>query len=113
MRTKFSPPVPQLINRPPHDDDWQLFWVTKHGIRMTGMPSWDGTITDEENWKIIAFIKNSKSLPPDVQAAWQKMATDEAEDHDHAAGDADHDRTAGEHGDHELHMHPPKLPAKK
>ena len=37
---KFSPPAPQLINKIPHDDDAWLFWVTKHGVRMTGMPSW-------------------------------------------------------------------------
>ena len=41
MRDKFNPPVPQLINRIPHDDDAWLFWVTKHGVRMTGMPAWD------------------------------------------------------------------------
>ena len=41
MRDKFNPPAPQLINRIPHDDDAWLFWVTKHGVRMTGMPAWD------------------------------------------------------------------------
>ena len=42
MRDKFNPPVPQLLNKIPHDPDSWLFWVTKHGVRMTGMPSWDG-----------------------------------------------------------------------
>src|SRR2546423_1404859 len=32
MRDKFSPPVPQLIDKIPHDDDAWLFWVTKHGV---------------------------------------------------------------------------------
>ena len=67
MRDKFNPPAPQLINRIPHDDDAWLFWVTKHGVRMTGMPTWDGVMSDEEMWKIIAFIKHSDKLPPDVQ----------------------------------------------
>jgi mono/diheme cytochrome c family protein len=74
MRDKFNPPVPQLVNRIPHDDDAWLFWVTKHGVRMTGMPSWDGVMSDEEMWKIVAFIKHSDKLPPETQAAWQKLA---------------------------------------
>jgi mono/diheme cytochrome c family protein len=74
MRDKFNPPAPQLINRIPHDEDSWLFWVTKHGVRMTGMPTWDGVLSDDEMWKIIAFIKHSNKLPPDVEAAWHKAA---------------------------------------
>jgi thiosulfate dehydrogenase len=75
MRAKFSPPVPQIINRIPHDEDGHLWWVTKHGIRMTGMPSWDGILTDDEMWKTILFVKHSNALPPDVQMAWEEIAT--------------------------------------
>jgi len=74
MRDRLNPPAPQLVNRIPHDDDAWLFWVTKHGVRMTGMPSWDGVLTDEEMWKIVAFVKHSDRLPPDAQAAWQRSA---------------------------------------
>jgi mono/diheme cytochrome c family protein len=74
MRSKFSPPVPQIINRIPHDDDAHLWWVTKHGIRMTGMPAWDGVLTDDDMWKVIAFVKHSNSLSPQVQEAWHMMA---------------------------------------
>lgn len=74
LRDKFNPPAPQLINRIPHDEESWLFWVTKHGVRMTGMPSWDGVLTDEEMWKVISFIKQSDKLPPDVDAAWHKAA---------------------------------------
>ncbi len=75
MRTKFSPPVPQIINHIPDDEDAHLWWVTKHGIRMTGMPSWGGILTDDQLWKVILFVKNSNKLPPDVQMAWQEIAT--------------------------------------
>jgi mono/diheme cytochrome c family protein len=76
MQHKFNPPAPQLINRIPHDPDNWLFWVTKHGVRMTGMPTWDGILSDEDIWKIVAFIKHSNALPPEVAAAWQKMAAE-------------------------------------
>ncbi len=86
MQQKLSPPPPQLINRIPHDDDAWLFWVTKHGVRMTGMPSWDGVMSDDEIWKVVAFIKHSDKLPPDVQAYWQKMAATPGEIEEHTAG---------------------------
>ena len=92
MRDKFSPPVPQLIDRIPHDDDPWLFWVTKHGVRMTGMPAWDRILSDDEMWKVIAFVKHSDKLPPDVQSYWQTMAgtpgtieEHSPEQHEHAA----------------------------
>jgi len=75
MQKRFSPPVPQIINRIPHDEDGHLWWVTKHGIRMSGMPSWDGVLTDEQMWKAILFVKHSNALPPDVEMAWQEIAT--------------------------------------
>jgi len=74
MENQFNQPVPQLINRVPHDPPAWIFWVTKHGVRMTGMPAWTGILSDEDIWKIVAFIKNSDKLPADTQAAWQRSA---------------------------------------
>lgn len=71
---KFNPPVPQIIQRIPHDEDAHLWWVTKHGIRMTGMPSWSTILSDDDIWKVVAFIKHSDKLPPEVQAMWQQAA---------------------------------------
>lgn len=36
--------------------DGELFWVIKHGIKMTGMPGWSDH-SDEELWATVAFIK--------------------------------------------------------
>ena len=76
MRDRLNPPAPQLIDRIPHDDDAWLFWVTKHGVRMTGMPAWDGVLSDNEIWTIVTFIKHSDRLPPAVQSEWQRMASE-------------------------------------
>jgi mono/diheme cytochrome c family protein len=83
MRDKFNPPVPQLVDRIPHDDDAWLFWVTKHGVRMTGMPAWAEIMSDQEIWKVVAFIKHSDKLPPEAQAIWQKMAATPGEIEEH------------------------------
>jgi mono/diheme cytochrome c family protein len=74
MQNQFNPPAPQLINRIPHDPPAWIFWVTKHGVRMTGMPAWTGILSDDDIWKIVAFIKNSAKVPPETQAAWQASA---------------------------------------
>jgi mono/diheme cytochrome c family protein len=73
LRDKLSPPAPQLIDKIPHDPDAWLFWVTKHGVRMTGMPAWDGLLSDDQIWKIVAFIKHSDKLPLEVRSAWQTI----------------------------------------
>jgi mono/diheme cytochrome c family protein len=83
MQKKFNPPTPQLIDSIPDADAAWLFWVTKHGVRMTGMPAWDGILSDDEMWKVIAFIKHSDQLPPEVQASWQKMASTPGEIEEH------------------------------
>jgi mono/diheme cytochrome c family protein len=74
MRAKFSPPVPQIINSVPDDPDANFFWIVKHGIRMTGMPGWDGILTDHEIWTVVAFIKHSNKLPPEAMKAWKEAA---------------------------------------
>jgi mono/diheme cytochrome c family protein len=36
----------------------EVFWVVKHGIRMTGMPSFASAgVPDDEIWSIAAFVK--------------------------------------------------------
>lgn len=34
----------------------ELFWVTKHGIKMTGMPAWGATHADDSIWPVVAFM---------------------------------------------------------
>jgi hypothetical protein len=41
---------------------------------MTGMPTWDGILSDDDIWKVIGFIKHSDKLPADVDAEWRRAA---------------------------------------
>ena len=36
--------------------DAELFWIVKHGIKMSGMPAWSDH-SDEELWATVAFLK--------------------------------------------------------
>jgi len=86
MEHQFNPPVPQLVNQVPDVDDAWLFWVTKHGVRMTGMPSWGGVMSDDDIWKVVAFLKQSDHLPPEAQAAWQQAAAEPGTIAEHVHG---------------------------
>ena len=39
----------------------ELFWILKHGIKMTGMPAWSDH-GDEELWATVAFIERLPGL---------------------------------------------------
>jgi thiosulfate dehydrogenase len=67
MHRKFYPSVPQLISRTPDDPDGSLFYVVKYGIRFSGMPGWDGALSDDDIWKSVLFIKNSDKLKDTAQ----------------------------------------------
>jgi mono/diheme cytochrome c family protein len=47
----------------------QLFWIIKHGIKMTGMPGWSDH-TDDEIWATVAFIQK---LPGMSDADYGKL----------------------------------------
>jgi mono/diheme cytochrome c family protein len=58
----LNPPAPSLGEGENDTPDGELFWVIKHGIRMTPMPAFGPTHTDEEIWKIVAFIRHLPDL---------------------------------------------------
>ena len=50
------PPPPDLANTVPLYSPAELFWIVKHGIKMTGMPAWSDH-SDEEIWATVGFIE--------------------------------------------------------
>jgi mono/diheme cytochrome c family protein len=53
--------------------DWkpnELFWLAKNGVRMSGMPAWAPTRSDEQLWAIVAFLQR---LPKLTEAEYQTM----------------------------------------
>lgn len=68
------PKPPQLATKGVEDDPegWS-FWKIKHGIRLTGMPSWRYHLSDQEIWTLALFLKHMDKLPPAAQQAWQQV----------------------------------------
>ncbi len=66
--------APQLARYGVEDDeDGDVYWKVAHGIRMTGMPSFNGSLADRQIWQIVLFLKNMDSLPPEAQKAWEAV----------------------------------------
>jgi mono/diheme cytochrome c family protein len=49
----------------------EIYWTTKHGLKMTGMPAWGMRFSEEELWAIVAFVKH---LPRLTSAEYDAMA---------------------------------------
>jgi thiosulfate dehydrogenase len=55
------------------DPEGVSYWKIKHGIRLTGMPSWAATLNDRQIWTIALFLKHMDKLPTGPQAIWKKV----------------------------------------
>jgi mono/diheme cytochrome c family protein len=55
------------------DDDGETYWKIDHGIRMTGMPSYRGTLSEKQIWQITLFLKHMDELTPGAEKAWKSL----------------------------------------
>jgi len=59
---QMSPPIPSLASdNVQRYTDGQLKWVIDNGIWPSGMPASKGTLSDDEVWSIVIFLRH---LPP-------------------------------------------------
>jgi len=56
-------PVPgPLVNA---DTNWrtrELYWITRHGIKMSGMPAWEYHLSDSDIWATVAFVSGMPAM---------------------------------------------------
>lgn len=58
----FSPPIPSLASPTVQSyTDGQLKWILDNGIWPSGMPGSSGTLSDDELWSIVVYLRH---LPP-------------------------------------------------
>ncbi|MBK5256694.1 MAG: cytochrome c [Vicinamibacteria bacterium] len=75
----INPPAPSLGEGGSDTPDGELFWVIKHGIRMTAMPAFGPTHSDEEIWKLVAFIHHLPALTAPERESLRKRSPDGAQ----------------------------------
>ncbi|HWU26433.1 MAG TPA: cytochrome c [Rhizomicrobium sp.] len=61
MRPGLYPHPPELAKFPA-DDPAEQFWIVKHGIKMSAMPAWGKTHSDDEIWNMVAFLQKLPRL---------------------------------------------------
>jgi mono/diheme cytochrome c family protein len=88
----MSPPPPDLGQVAGRRSPAELFWVIKHGIRMTGMPAWGATHSDAELWELVAFVDRLPTLSP---ADYRGLVAQARAD-GHGLHHEDHPRAASE-----------------
>jgi len=97
----LNPSPPELADESAEGDAGELFWITKNGIKMTGMPAFGVTHSDEEIWAIVAFLKKMPSLSTEQyeqmvdeaglnDIGGEEHGEEEGEAHEHAPGTPPH-----------------------
>jgi mono/diheme cytochrome c family protein len=78
MSQGLYPQAPELW----HDaslSSGEQFWAIKHGIKMTAMPAWGRTHSDELIWDMVAFVRKLPGMTP---AQYQAAIKSAPADHD-------------------------------
>jgi mono/diheme cytochrome c family protein len=72
--------APQLATHGVEDDaEGETYWKVHHGIRLTGMPGFSQTLTEQQQWQVTLFLKHMDSLSPAVAKAWKALALPSAQ----------------------------------
>lgn len=74
MAEGMYPKPPALTDAAKQWTPGELFWIVKHGIKMSGMPSW-ADHGDEDLWNAVAFIEK---LPGMSDADYSKLVAESA-----------------------------------
>ncbi|MCZ7683017.1 MAG: c-type cytochrome [Sandaracinaceae bacterium] len=79
----MTPHPPRLDRSAAELDDEELFYVIRHGVKLTAMPAWPADHRDDEVWSLVALVRRM----PTLDAAGYRRLVSAARDAP-AAGDA-------------------------
>lgn len=66
----LNPPAPGLtLARVQARSDGELKWIVSNGIRMTGMPAFGASRSEEEVWQLVAALRRLPDLTPEERRA--------------------------------------------
>jgi mono/diheme cytochrome c family protein len=63
------PKPPQLMRGKGVTDDpaGETYWRTANGIRLTGMPGYRGSFSEDQLWQVSQFLATADKMPPSVR----------------------------------------------
>lgn len=69
--TGMRPDPPSLSEAAREWSTEEIFWIVKHGIKMTGMPAFGDTESDRTIWQIAGFVNRLPQISPSEYARLQ------------------------------------------
>ena len=73
---KSMQPLPgPLVDARRHWQPRELYWITRQGIRMSGMPAWKHRLSEGELWSVVAFLQRLPDLNARQYAALVEQST--------------------------------------
>ena len=72
------PRVPQLPQVGTQYSEPELYWIVKHGIRMTAMSAYGPFYSEKQLWAIASFVRTINNLPPGVLERIQATQSSDA-----------------------------------
>ncbi len=52
----------------------EMYWIIRHGIKMSGMPAWEYHLAEQDMWALVAFLVEMPRLSPTAYAAMAEQA---------------------------------------
>ena len=68
MSQGLYPQAPELA-RPNRHTPEQMFWIIKHGVKLSAMPAWGRTHDDQLIWDMVAFVRQLPKMSPEQYKA--------------------------------------------
>jgi mono/diheme cytochrome c family protein len=68
MKSDIRPglyPHPPSLAQGQTQDAQRVFWVIKHGIKMSAMPAWGKSLDDAAIWDMVAFVRRMPAMTPE------------------------------------------------
>jgi mono/diheme cytochrome c family protein len=98
LASGLYPPPPNLAAGSTEMTSSELYWVIKNGIKMTGMPSFGPTHSDDQIWAMVSAVENLPQWSPEEYEQRVKSLGLDLPPSDHEHESTGHDRGEHEHG---------------
>lgn len=84
IRKGLQPQPPNLAEAAKQWSSPELFWIIKNGVKMTGMPAFGPTHSDEKIWNIVGFVRRLPQISAqEFKAMEERSGKSSEQEHDH------------------------------
>jgi mono/diheme cytochrome c family protein len=54
----------------------ELYWIVKHGVRMSGMPAWRDIYSEDDIWAIVSFVSELPGMTAAEYQEYQRLGSE-------------------------------------